>query len=380
MLSFWDYVHQTIVVLMSIKKLLRVVVGLDVHKDTIMACVFDPASGLIKSMREFKNSPDRIAGFIRSLRKSGLEPEVCYEASSCGYVIYRQLRRLDVACAVIAPTSIPRRPGERIKTDRRDAEKLATMYAAGLLERVAVPDEELERVRALVRCRHALADDLTRVKHRTTRLLESRGYVYRQGRNWTQKFWAWLRKIELEGADQTVLRVWIDKIDYLEAQIQAADGALAREAEGDRFRETVRRYGAFRGIALLHAMTLATELGDIRRFASPPELMSYVGIVPSEHSSGTRRKLGSITKTGNSYARKALVSAAWKYAKRPARSRALIERQEGVPPHVVATAWKAQQRLYKRFHALAARRPRSVANVAVARELTGFLWAALQPA
>lgn len=380
MLSFWDFVHQTIVVLMSIKTLLRVVVGLDVHKDTIMACVFDPSTGEIRGTHEFKNAPDRIDSFVRSLRRSGIEPDVCYEASSCGYVIYRQLSRLKVACAVIAPTSMPRRPGERIKTDRRDAEKLATMYAAGLLERVSVPDEELERVRALVRCRHTLADDLTRVKHRTTRLLESRGYVYRQGKNWTQKFWAWLRKIELEGADQTVLRVWIDKIDYLEAQIQAADGALAREAESDRFRETVRRLGAFRGIALLNALTLATELGDIRRFASPRELMAYVGIVPSEHSSGARRKRGSITKTGNSYARKALVSAGWKYVRQPARSRALIERQQGVAPHVVATAWKAQQRLYKRFHALAVRRPRSVANVAVARELAGFLWAALQPA
>jgi transposase len=358
----------------------RVVVGLDVHKDTIMACVYDPATGEIVHVHEFKNAPDRIADFVRRLERSSLEPDVCYEASSCGYVIYRQLRRLGVTCAVIAPTSIPRRPGERIKTDRRDAEKLATMYAGGHVETVAIPDEELERVRALVRCRHTLADDLTRVKHRTTRLLESRGYVYRQGKNWSQKFWAWLNKIELEGADEMVLRVWVDKVHYLEAQIQAADAALAREADRDRFRETVRRLGAFRGIALLNALTLATELGDIRRFASPRELMAYVGIVPGEHSSGPRTRRGSITKTGNTYARKALVSAAWKYARRPARSRALIERQEGVAPHVVATAWKAQQRLYKRFHALAVRRPRSVANVAVARELAGFLWAALQPA
>ena len=365
---------------MTTQTLRPVVVGLDVHKDTIMACVFDPSSGEVGRARQFKNAPDRIARFVRTLRASGLEPDVCYEASSCGYVIYRQLRRLNVACAVIAPTSIPRRAGERIKTDRRDAEKLATMYVGGLLETVEVPDLELERVRALVRCRHTLAEDLVQAKHRTTRLLEARGHVFRQGKNWTRNFWAWLNKITLEGADKTVLRVWIDEIHYLEGQIQAVDNELVREAEGERFRETVQLLGAFRGVALLTALTLATELGDIRRFASPRQLMAYLGMVPSEHSSGSTIRRGSITKTGNTRARKALVSAAWKYAAKPARSAALKKRQEGVAPHVIATAWKAQQRLYKRFHALAFRRPRSVANVAVARELAGFLWAALQPA
>ena len=355
-----------------------IIVGFDVHKDTIMACTFDRSSGEVGTVRQFQNTPDRIARFVRTLRASGSEPEICYEASSCGYVIYRQLRTLGVECAVIAPTSIPRRAGERIKTDRRDAEKLATMFAGSLLETVQVPDRELERVRALVRCRQTLAEELVRAKHRTTRHLEARGHVFREGKNWTQKFWAWLDKITLEGADETVLRVWIDKIHYLEGQIESVDAELARRAEGERFHETVRILGAFRGVALITALTLATELGDIRRFASPRQLMAYLGMVPSEHSSGARTRRGSITKTGNTRARKALVSAAWKYAAKPARSRALKKRQEGVPPHVIATAWKAQQRLYKRFHALAFRKPRSVANVAVARELAGFLWAALQ--
>ncbi|TDI76400.1 MAG: IS110 family transposase [Bacteroidetes bacterium] len=356
-----------------------IIVGFDVHKDTIMACTFDRSSGEVGTARQFNNIPDRIARFVRTLRASGYEPEICYEASSCGYVIYRQLRALGVECAVIAPTSIPRRAGERIKTDRRDAEKLATMYAGSLLETVQVPDLELEQVRALVRCRLTLSEDLTRSKHRTTRLLESRGHVYREGQNWTQKFWAWLNRITLEGADETVLRVWVEEIHYLEGQIIAVDTDLAHEAEGERFRETVKLLGAFRGVALLTALTLATELGDIRRFSSPRQLMAYLGMVPSEHSSGARTHRGSITKTGNTRARKALVSAAWKYAAKPARSRALKKRQEGVDAHVIATAWKAQQRLYKRFHALAFRKPRSVANVAVARELAGFLWAALQP-
>ncbi|MFT5141898.1 MAG: transposase [Rhodothermales bacterium] len=167
-----------------------VVVGLDVHKDTIMACMFDPASGEIGKAVQFKNEPNRLAKYLRGLQGSGYAPRVCYEASSCGFVIYRQLAAMDVPCEVIAPTSIPRRAGDRIKTDRRDAEKLATMCAGGLLESVRVPDKELEQVRALVRCRNTLTEDLIRVKHRTTRHLEARGRVFRAGKNWSQRFWA----------------------------------------------------------------------------------------------------------------------------------------------------------------------------------------------
>jgi len=363
---------------MATQALRPVVVGLDVHKDTIMACTFDPATGEIGRAKEFKNDPDRLAKFIRALRKSGQEPKVCYEASSCGYVIYRQLVGLEVACEVIAPTSIPRRAGDRVKTDRRDAEKLATMYAGGLLEAVRVPDRELERVRALVRCRNTLVTDLIQVKHRTTRHLEARGHIYREGKNWSQRFWVWLKKVALEGADQTVLQAWIDNLQYLEGQIQAIDVLLEEEAQSDRFREAVQVLGAFRGIATLTALTLATELGDMRRFESPRQLMAYLGLVPSEYSSGKTTRRGSITKTGNAHARRALVSAAWKYAHKPYRSKALIERQKGAAPSVVATSWKAQIRLHKRFHALAIRKPRAVANVAVARELAGFIWAALR--
>ncbi|MFT5144877.1 MAG: transposase [Rhodothermales bacterium] len=365
---------------MATQALRSVVVGLDVHKDTIMSCTFNPVNGEIGKARQFINTPDRLAKHVRALRASGLEPRMCYEASSCGYVIYRQLLALGVDCGVIAPTSIPRRAGDRIKTDRRDAEKLATMYAGGLLETVSVPDEELEQVRALVRCRQSLTDDLIRAKHRTTRHLEARGSIFRDGKNWSQAFWAWLNKIELVGADQMVLRVWIEEIHYLEGQIRSLDTRLAQEAAGDRFRDTVRVLGAFRGVATLTALTLATELGDIRRFTSPRQLMAYLGLVPSEYSSGNTTRRGGITKTGNAHARKALVSAAWKYASRPALTATLKKRQQGLPPEIVATSWKAQQRLHKRFKALAIRKPRSVANVAVARELAGFLWAALHQA
>jgi len=356
----------------------RLVVGLDVHKDTIMACTFDPVSGEVGKATQIKNTPDRLAKFVRGLPSAGVELQVCYEASSCGYVIYRQMAEMGISCDVIAPTSIPRRAGDRVKTDRRDAENLATMYAGGLLETVGVPDIELEQVRALVRCRNTLKEDLTRIKHRTTRLLETRGLVFRETKNWSKRFWTWLREVELEGVDRTVLQTWMDLIQYLEGQIQAVDAQLKKEAESDRFRDTVKVLGAFRGVATLTALTLATELGDIRRFASPRELMAYLGLVPSEYSSGNTTRRGAITKTGNAHARRALVTAAWKYAMHPYRSEPLKKRQEGVSSPVIAIAWKAQKRLHKRFHALTVRKPRSVANVAVARELAGFLWAALQ--
>ena len=355
-----------------------VIVGLDVHKDTIAACVFDPASGELCHEEQLPNEPAKIRKLIQRIRRRFGEPQCCYEASSCGFVLYRFLRDLGVDCDVIAPSSIPRRSGDRIKTDRRDARKLATLYAAGLLSAVAVPDEELEATRALLRCRAALVDERTRTKHRTTQFLQTRGFVFRGGSNWSQRFWRWLAKIELGGVDQVVLETYVHLLHYLDAQIQALEEHLEEEAQKERYRDTVSVLGAFRGIALITALSLACEIGDIRRFAHPRQLMAYLGLVPSEHSSGRRTERGSITKAGNRRARTALVSAAWKYAARPTRGPVLIKRQRAVSAEVLTISWKAQHRLYKRFHALAHRKARSVAAVAIARELAGFLWEAMQ--
>ena len=253
-----------------------------------MACAYDPATCEIGKARQFTHTPDRLAKYIRGQQAPGVRLEVCYEASSCGYVIYRQMAAMEVFCEVIAPNSIPKRAGDRVKNDRRDAEKLATMYANGLLTTVRVPDKELEQVRALIRCRYAFKGDLTAARHRLTRHIEARGHVFREGKNWSKRFWSWLNQVELEGADQKVLRYHRDTIDYLEGQIQALDAELKVEAESDRFRDTVKILGAFRGVATLTALTLAAELGDIRRFASPRQLTAYMGLVPSEHSSGNR--------------------------------------------------------------------------------------------
>jgi transposase len=291
--------------------------------------------------------------------------------------LFRLLRELGVDCAVIAPSSIPRRSGDRVKNDRIDAHKLATLYAAGLLSGVNVPDKALEATRALLRCRAALVEELARTKKRTTQLLQTRGLVYRGGSNWSQKFWEWLARIRLEDIDQCVLDTYIDLIHYLEAQINSLETHIEQEAEKPRYQDVVRLLKAFRGIATLTALTLASELGDIRRFEHPRQLMAYLGLVPTEHSSGNKTHRGSITKAGNCHARRAIVSAAWKYAARPARSHNLKERQRHASPHVVAISWKAQKRVYRRFHALAVRRPRSVAATAIAREFSGFLWEAM---
>lgn len=355
-----------------------IVVGLDVHKDTISACVFDPATGQLCHEQTFKNESVALRRFIRRVRQRFGEPSCCYEASSCGFVLYRFLHQLGVRCEVIAPSSMPRRARDRIKNDRRDAEKLATLYAAGLLTPVRIPEEEEEAVRSLLRCRSALVDELTRTRHRTTQFLQTRGLIFRGGSNWGQRFWLWLVRIDMDGSDQVVLETYLHLIHYLEGEITALETRLQEEAQTGCFRDSVRVLGAFRGVALITALTLAAEIGDIRRFAHPRQLMAYLGLVPSEYSSGPRVVQGPITKSGNRHARKALVSAAWKYAYRPARGHPLKRRQEAVNPVVVAISWKAQLRLYKRFHALAFRKPRSVAAVAVARELVGFLWEAMQ--
>ncbi len=353
-------------------------IGMDVHKATIAVCVYNDDTGEIIDERQLPNDLPKIRKYMDRVRKQHGEPQCCYEASSCGFVLYRALRAMDVQCAVIAPSSIPRRSGDRVKTDRRDARKLATLYAAGLLTPVTVPDEEREAVLALVRCRADLVDTLTRTKQRALFFVQARGYRYTGGSHWTGAFRAWIAALPLSTVDQCTQHAYLHKIAYLEQEVRRIEDLLVHQAQSARYRDTINVLMAFRGIALVTALTLACELGDIRRFAHPRQLMAYLGLVPSEHSSGDRVKRGGITKTGNSHARKALVSAAWKYAAAPRYSAALRDRQQGVSAEIVRIAWKAQCRLHKRFRKLIHTKSRCVANVAVARELAGFLWDAMQ--
>ena len=354
-------------------------VGLDVHRDTIAACVYDPASKRVCLEVELP-SDDRakLRKLMARIRGSFGEPRCCYEASSCGYTLYRTLTEDGVSCAVIAPSSIPRRAGDRVKTDRRDAEKLARYYAAGLLTAIHTPDPSFIATRSLVRRRVALVEDLSRTKQRAVLLLQSRGHVYRAGRNWTQKFWRWLEGLVLDPVDAFTLQSLLSQHRMLEAQIREVEQQIEEEAQKARYQRTVQVLQGFRGIGLFTAMQLTCEIGDIRRFAHPKALMAYLGLVPREHSSGHRTRRGSITKAGSTYARKALISAAWKYTHLPRRSLALQQRQRHCAAEVVSISWKAQRRLHQRYRGLIQRKAPMKAIVALARELVGFLWEALQ--
>lgn len=366
----------------SISSPYRYFVGLDVHQDTIVASVYDARRRDFCHHAEFAAyDAAKLRRFVKRVRTRFGEFSCCYEASSCGYVLYRSLQELDVDCSVIAPGSMPRRSGDRIKTDRRDARKLAEYFSAGLLTACHVPDAPWEAARGLVRSRATLVSDLHRPKVRVLGLLKARGYLYPPGKKpWTQIFMRWLNGVQLDYEDDRhVLRTNLAQIAFLEAQIREHDVQIACMAEQARFKTQVEILQGFRGIALFTAMQLVCELGDIRRFGHPTALMAYLGLVPSQRSSGATIRYGGITKTGNVHARKALVSAAWKYAYPPHISVAMRKRQARCSARTVAISLKAQQRLHKRYKSLIQKKQAKVAVVAIARELVGFLWEALQP-
>ncbi len=310
-------------------------VGLDVHAETIAVGVAEPG-GEVRSLGTIPNTPEAVRRLVRLVKKLG-PPEtlrVCYEAGPTGYVLYRQLSALGVPCAVIAPTLVPVKAGDRVKTDRRDAEKLARSYRSGDLTPVWVPDPGHEALRDLVRAREAAKKDQLRARHRLGKFLLRQGRRAPTGsKAWGVKHRAWL---------QTVI-----------AGLQA-----------------------LRGIAKLSAVSIVTEVGALSRFAKPRQLMGYSGAVASEHSSGPHRRRGGITKTGNAHLRRIVIEAAWAYRHRPAIGGTLRTRQAGLSEEVKALAWKAQHRLHGRYARLLAKgkAPTQVVT-AIARELLGFIWA-----
>ena len=289
------------------------------------------------------------------------------------------LNRLGFKCAVIAPSSVPRRTDDRVRTDRRDAQKLPRYCAAGLLTVVPVPDASLITVRSVVHHRVKWVKDLTCTKQRVILLLQSRGHVCRSGCNWTQRFWRWLNVLELAADDGFTLSSLITRIDTLQAQIRAVEQRITNIAQQPCYRQMVQELQDFCGISLFAAMPLVCEIEAIRRFANPTALMPYLGLVPSEHASGRRTRHGSITKSGNPYARKALIAAAWKYTHALLRSVALALRQKHCSATVIAIRWRARKRLHQRYQRLVHRKVPAKAMVAIARELTSFFWEAMQP-
>jgi transposase len=352
-------------------------VGLDVHKDTIAVALAEAGKrGDVREHGKIANTPAALAALAAKLARGERELRFCYEAGPCGYGIQRQLTAAGHGCVVVAPSLIPRKPGDRIKTDRRDAINLAKLHRAGELTPVWVPDRRHEAIRDLVRARLAAVRALRQARQQLSGFLLRHGHHYHRPA-WTQMHRRWLAGLRFEQPmHHLVLEDGIAAIEAATARRDRLDAHIEAALADWSLAPVVHALQALRGMALVAAATLVAELGDITRFANPRQLMAYLGLVPSEHSSGDTRRQGGITKAGNGAARRMLIEAAWSY-RFPARiSREQLLRQEGLAKPIRDTAWKAQERLCRRDRKLArAGKPPTVVTAAIARELSGFVWA-----
>jgi len=354
------------------------IIAFDQHTATTVAAVLLPTQRT-PALHPLTSESATIARFVERLRRDG-PVQCCYEAGPCGFELQRALTAREIPCEVIAPALIPRRAGDRIKTDRRDAGQLAVLYRAGALTAIHIPTEQEEAVRDLLRCREDIHTDLLRARHRLSKFLLRHGRRFTGTKKaWSQGHELWLRAQTwpLQALAQTHT-AYLRAVDEAIARLRAVEDDLRALLTLEPLRQRVERLRCFRGIDDLTALTIAAELGDPRRFASAPRAMAFVGLVPSEHSSGTKQARGAITKTGNAHLRRVLVEAAWHYRHRPFVGAALRRRQHSAPAPIITQAWTAQNRLYRRYHRLHGRgKPNQQVITAVARELTGFVWAAL---
>lgn len=355
-------------------------VGMDVSKEKIAVAVADSDSR--EGARYWGEIPHRIEDIRKLIGRLGdvKQLRVCYEAGPTGYLLERQLVSMGVACVVVAPSLIPKQPGNRVKTDRRDAQRLAELLRAGELTPVWVPGEEDEALRDLVRAREGAKEDLLRAKHRIGKFLLRRGIREPVGvRPWSAKYRVWLKGLKFDSsALQTTFDEYRLSIEEIESRIERLESEIHAQAQESKHAPVIKALQAFRGIKEIAAATIVAEVGSFLRFRSPRQVMGYSGVVPSEYSSGMAVRRGKITKTGNSHLRRIAVECAWSYRYPPAMSAAIKKRQEGVPANIQAIAWKAQIRLHKKYRHLILDKGKSaqVAITAVARELLGFLWAA----
>ena len=351
-------------------------VALDVHRDSVSYAVAGPA-GPLEQVGDLPHHIPKLRRLFEGLLEKG-PVKACYEAGGCGYGLQRAMQSWGVACEVIAPSLVPHKPGDRVKTDRRDAIKLVVAYRAGDLTPVRVPSEQEERVRSLTRAREAFKDDIHESKQHVLKFLQLRGLVFREGKKaWTMRFRAWLDRIlpTLHPLDRKVLDAYLSALAHKELLRAGLDAEVERVAKEPPYEKPVARLRCLRGVDTLTALSLVAEIGDAARFDSPRRLMGYLGLNVSEHSSGGSTRRGGITKAGNSRCRRLLVEASWHYRHRPAASEAIRARREGQPADVLASAARADQRLHRRFSALLERVPPQKAVIAVARELCGFVWA-----
>lgn len=352
--------------------------GLDVHKQSISAYLINTVTGEVQS-EEVMNDRAKLVRAVKRWAKLG-EVRLCYEASSAGYVLKRWLDDLGepgISCEVIAPSLIPKASGDRVKTDKRDAKRLALLYKAGLLQPVRVPSPEEETVRSLVRLMTSLTRDLTRAKNRVTKYLRSLGFVYAEKTTWSERHRNWIVSLPLGEIERLIVQTNLDSLDALERQRDELEKRLEQLARAETYWPKVQALLSLRGIGLYSAMVLLTEIGDARRFGSPTQLMSYLGLVPSERSSGDKERRGGITKAGNSHARWILAEAAWNQRFKPGTSRRLKKHWPTQPKEVVEIAKKAERRLHHKYWKIALRKDSPIAATAVAREMAGFVWALL---
>jgi transposase len=347
-------------------------VGLDVHAGSIVLAVAEPGRGEPGHLATIANDTGQL---VRRLRRLG-RVRCCYEAGPTGYGLQRALVAEGIDCVVVAPSLVPTRSGDRVKTDRRDAARLARFLRSGDLTEVHVPDEATEAMRDLERARDDARKAERAARHQLGKFLLRHGRRYGGRTAWTQKHLKWVREQHFEHeAQQRVLEDYLRTVEEQGERVARLTRSVVELVETWRLRPLVKALQALRGISVLSAVVLAAELGDLMRFDTAPRLMSYLGLVPSEHSSGEGRSLGRITRAGNGHARRILVEAAWAYRFRPRQSRAIFLRSMAVSPAVRSIAWRAQERLCAKHRKLIARgKNGNKVAAAIARELAGFVW------
>jgi transposase len=352
-------------------------IGIDDHADKWTIAHYEGMNE--EPTREWELMPSesgyrKLIGWLKGL---GGEVRVVYEAGPCGYDMYRRLRRSGLTCDVAAPSLTPRKPGDRVKTNRRDARKLARLHRARELTLIVVPDQRQEAVRDLVRAREAAQKDVLAARHQLSKLLLRYGHRYRDGKQWTRGHWAWIGQVTLpEEPSNEVKKRFVQTIDTRVEVVADYDRLIAEQASSVEYAPLVAALSVLRGVDRLTAMTILVELGDLRRFTTARQVMAALGLVPGEDSTGDKIKRLSITKTGNAHVRRVIVEAGWQYQRVIRNGPRIKQRRKGQPAELIAIADKCDARLHRRFTRLTSRGKRSVvAVVAVARELAGFIWA-----
>jgi transposase len=354
-------------------------VAMDTHKKQHRVAIAYPNDEVIVEF-SVKNTPSEIRKMVRKIKKNAPgEVKFCYEAGICGFTLQRRFEALNCKCSVIAPSLTPRKPGERKKTDRRDAKKLLGLFMADMLTEVYPPDDRQEAARELTRCREAAQENLKRIRHQLQKMLVRHGYVFTDGQHWTQKHYRWLEAIQFDQPLlQDVFECYFTEMRHCLQRVQTLDKELEKLAQSEDYREAVGILCCFYGIKTLTAISIIAEIFDFGRFASPRDLMSYLGLTPSESSSGEKEHKGPITKTGNRRVRRLLTEVAWHHRHAYGVSKVLRKRREGQPQWAIDIADRAGIRLRRRYRRLVLKgKLPCKAVTAVARELAGFIWSAM---